>query len=108
MSTLQSEIESSVTDFLRTTAKQYGTAVTEYGNAFIAYGKGEIGAAKVAETTLKLAANEALRVVKGSVNLGTAYAKWVASLVGITEVKHEVRPQPVAHAPTVKTRKASR
>jgi len=108
MSTLQSEIESSVSDFLRTTAKQYGTAVTEYGNAFIAYGKGEIGAAKVAEMTLKLAANEALRVAKGGVNLGTAYAKWVASLVGIKVVKEEVKTDPIPNAPTIKTRKTSR
>jgi hypothetical protein len=108
MSTLQSEIESSVTDFLHSTATQYGEAVTEYGNAFIAYGKGEIGAAKVAETTLKLAANGALRVVKGGVNLGTSYAKWVASLVGVKVVKEEVKIGPVPSAPTIKTRKTSR
>jgi hypothetical protein len=90
MGTLQSTIEDNVTDFLRKTARQYGDAVTQYGNTFISYGKGEIDATKVAEATLRLATVEAQRAVETGINLGTAYAKWVSSLVGVTEVKRPI------------------
>lgn len=86
MSNLQREIETGMSRLLRRTAREYGDAVTEYGNAFIAYSKGQIDAAKVAETTMKLAAGEARRVIETGMELGAAYTKWATALVGMQDL----------------------
>ena len=103
MSTLQSELENNLSDFLRTAARQYGDTVTQFGEAFVAYGKGEIDAAGVAQTTLKLAAGEARRAVETGIGLGSSYVNWVTSLVGIKDLKQQAPGVSESKPPPAKT-----
>ncbi|WP_394822000.1 hypothetical protein [Pendulispora albinea] len=91
MGNLQSEIERNVSQVLRSAASQYGSAVMQYANALSSYGKGEIDAAQVAETTLKLVASESRQAIELGIGLASAYAKWAVSLVGINDLKVETR-----------------
>lgn len=91
MSTTQSEIQDSIHQLLRQSAQRYGDAVTQYGAAFIAYGNGDIDATRVAESTLKLVISEARNALETGVSLGAAYAKWTASMVGIRDLRADVK-----------------
>ena len=94
MSASDSEIEASVTRLLRAAAKEYGEAVTAYGQAFLAYSRGDIDAGKVAEATFRVTLDGTRRMLDTGLKLGTAYARWSASLAGVEELKATAPDRP--------------
>ena len=107
MSNLQGEIQSNLSQLMRTAATQYGHAVTQYGTAFAAYGRGEISAVSVAEATTRVLSNEARSIFDVGIGLASAYAKWSISLLGIKSLKEEVTiASDIAHEMTKPTARA--